>query len=242
MLDGSRYFYNNLDALESIESISKFLLDHLHSVGVNGIFIARLPMNSESIGSNIILDSWNPNWTDEYARGEYVQRDPVAQHLLQTRDPFVWSEMCAEKSLTVDERKIMEGARNSGLIDGLTVPIHGPSDIICISYSTSGGRLERFDRERMRFIGILALSKIRQISSAMGASVRKVEPKGLSAQEIKCLRLAWRGLNSKQIAQQTGLTHRTLDQYLARVLNKLNAHNRVDAARLAIEYGFMSIH
>ncbi|MDR6819949.1 LuxR family quorum sensing-dependent transcriptional regulator [Neorhizobium sp. 2083] len=242
MLDGSRYFYNNLDALESIESISKFLLDHLRPVGVNGLFIARLPVNRESISSNIILDSWNPNWTKEYARGEYVQRDPVAQHLLQTRDPFVWSEICAEKGLTVDERRIMEGARDSGLIDGLTVPIHGPSDIICISYSTSGGRLERFDRERMRFIGILALSKIRQISPGTGTGVSKVGPKGLSAQEIKCLQLAWRGFSSKQIAQQTGLTHRTVDQYLARVMNKLHAHNRVDAARLAIEYGFMRIH
>jgi DNA-binding CsgD family transcriptional regulator len=162
--------------------------------------------------------------------------------LLQTRNPYVWSDICSNRKLSQIERRIMDGARDAGLIDGLTIPIHGPfKGVTCISFSTHGRRIEKFDQEHMRFVGLLALSRIEQIMTLTETRSRANLPgKGLSAQEIKCLSLAWRGFSSKQIAKQTGLTHRTVDQYLAKAMYKLTARNRADAARLAMEYGFMS--
>lgn len=242
MVESSRHFYDKLEGFENVGSISDFVLDYLSPSGVNGIFIARLPAHSEPISATIILDSWNPDWTKEYARGDFVRLDPIAQHLLRTRDPFVWSEVCTTRQLTSVERRIMDGARDFGLIDGVTVPIHDPTKgVTCISFSTRGGRLEKFDQEKMRFIGILTLSRIERIVSVVDADVLATRPrKRLSAQEVRCLNLAWRGFNSKQIAQKIGLTHRTVDQYLAKAMNKLNARNRTDAARIAMELGFMN--
>lgn len=51
-----------------------------------------------------------------------------------------------------------------------------------------------------------------------------------------CLRLAATGLTSKEIAQQTALTYRTVQQYLFLATNEIGAANRRDAARLFVAW------
>ncbi len=51
-----------------------------------------------------------------------------------------------------------------------------------------------------------------------------------------CLRLAATGLTSKEIAQQTSLTYRTVQQYLFLATNEIGAANRREAARLFVAW------
>lgn len=51
-----------------------------------------------------------------------------------------------------------------------------------------------------------------------------------------CLRLVAQGMTSKEIAQQTGLSHQTVDTYLKTAMAKLKASNRRDAARALAEF------
>lgn len=46
-----------------------------------------------------------------------------------------------------------------------------------------------------------------------------------------CLRLVARGRSSKEIAQETGLSHQTVDQYVSRAAAVLGVSNRREAAR-----------
>ena len=50
--------------------------------------------------------------------------------------------------------------------------------------------------------------------------------------QLACLRLVGSGMTSKEIAIQTGLSPRTVDQYVNRVASVLGAATRRDAARL----------
>ncbi len=54
----------------------------------------------------------------------------------------------------------------------------------------------------------------------------------LTETQQACLRLAATGLTSKEIAQETGLTYQTVDQYLSRAAALVGAANRREAARL----------
>jgi DNA-binding CsgD family transcriptional regulator len=47
-----------------------------------------------------------------------------------------------------------------------------------------------------------------------------------------CLRLVGEGMSSKEIAQRTGLSHRTVDQYINQAARALGASNRREAARI----------
>ncbi len=53
----------------------------------------------------------------------------------------------------------------------------------------------------------------------------------LSDRQRLCLRLIGRGLTSKEIALETGLTPQTVDTYIKSAMAKLNASSRREAAR-----------
>lgn len=54
----------------------------------------------------------------------------------------------------------------------------------------------------------------------------------LTESQIKCLRLVGRGMSSKEIAIATGLSPRTVDQYVNRAAAALGATSRREAARI----------
>lgn len=65
------------------------------------------------------------------------------------------------------------------------------------------------------------------------------EPDPLSDRERVCLRLAGQGRTSPEIAAELGLSVGTVRNYLSEAIGKLSAGNRVEAARLAREKGWL---
>lgn len=65
------------------------------------------------------------------------------------------------------------------------------------------------------------------------------EPDPLSERERVCLRLAGQGQTSPEIAAELGLSVGTVRNYLSEAIGKLGAGNRVEAARLAREKGWL---
>jgi len=57
----------------------------------------------------------------------------------------------------------------------------------------------------------------------------------LSGMQRTCLRLVALNRSSKEIAQETGLSHHTVDQYISRAVVALGATNRREAARRLAE-------
>ena len=65
------------------------------------------------------------------------------------------------------------------------------------------------------------------------------EPDPLTERERACLRLAGQGQTGPEIAQTLGLSVGTVRNYLSDAIGKLGAGNRVEAARLAREKGWL---
>ena len=61
----------------------------------------------------------------------------------------------------------------------------------------------------------------------------------LSERERAILKLAGDGSSSHEIANKLGLTDGTVRNYLSEAIGKLGAANRVDAARIARERGWL---
>lgn len=61
----------------------------------------------------------------------------------------------------------------------------------------------------------------------------------LSDKERKALRLAGQGLTTSDIAEQLFLSEGTIRNYLSEAIAKLNATNRIDAARIARQKGWL---
>lgn len=59
----------------------------------------------------------------------------------------------------------------------------------------------------------------------------------LTERETEILRLVAKGLSYKQIAERLVLSHRTVQNHVQNVLNKLQLHSRVELVRYAIKQG-----
>lgn len=62
----------------------------------------------------------------------------------------------------------------------------------------------------------------------------------LTVREVQVLRLILEGRSSKDVAQTLYLSKRTVDFHLARIYEKLNVTNRLQAIRRAAELGLVS--
>jgi len=62
----------------------------------------------------------------------------------------------------------------------------------------------------------------------------------LTVREVQVLRLILEGQSSKEVAESLYLSKRTVDFHLARIYEKLNVTNRVQAIRRAAELGLVS--
>ena len=209
--------------------------------GVTGIFIADLPSRRETLAPLIRLRGWNKAWIEYYNEQDYVHTDPIARLLREKATPYVWTEECSVRRLSSLERTVMGEAKDAGLIDGFTVPIHGPRmRTTCVSLSTDGRPLRLSERQCLHFMSVLTHHRLDELTGAESSSTATEESaRGLAPQEVECLHWAMHGMKSKEIAFQTRLSIRTVDQYIGTAILKLRAGNRGEAIRIAILHGIL---
>jgi len=70
-------------------------------------------------------------------------------------------------------------------------------------------------------------------------TVEQARTPSLTSREIEVLRLITEGKSSLQVAELLYLSKRTVDFHLARIYEKLNVQNRVQAIRRAVELGLV---
>jgi len=66
--------------------------------------------------------------------------------------------------------------------------------------------------------------------------VKKAE---LSAQELRIVKLICKQLTSKEIAEQVGLSYRTVEEYRGNIEKKIGAKNSVGIAIYALKQGII---
>ncbi|MEU6847617.1 response regulator transcription factor [Streptomyces sp. NPDC046716] len=79
----------------------------------------------------------------------------------------------------------------------------------------------------------------RVIDPELALSAWEARDNPLSPRETQVLRLAARGADAAEIADQLFLTQGTVRNYLTSVVDKLNARNRIDAIRIAEDAGWI---
>jgi membrane protein implicated in regulation of membrane protease activity/DNA-binding CsgD family transcriptional regulator len=62
---------------------------------------------------------------------------------------------------------------------------------------------------------------------------------GLSARELEVVHLICEGLTNAEIADQLVVSQRTVDHHVSHILTKMNADNRAEVVRLALESGLV---
>ncbi len=233
----SEYFHK-LELVKSPAQMIDLLMGMVSNHGVAGVFVARLPGSDHDLEPNILLRGWSDEWIIHYARSKYVKDDPIAKELRRTNAPYLWSEVCRSRKLSVREDKIMREAQQACLVEGLTVPILDVGlRTTCVSFSTPALPLDREARETLRQVAYMSVEKLETFGRSASARSRLLQTNvALAPRETECLALAGKGLSSREIGRQLGLSSRTVDQYVDSAVQRLGASNRTEAVTLAVKY------
>ena len=72
------------------------------------------------------------------------------------------------------------------------------------------------------------------------AATREARPGGLSGREVDVLRLAAKGLTTREIADCLYISAKTADRHIQNLYTKIGASNRAAATRWALEHGLVT--
>jgi LuxR family transcriptional regulator/LuxR family quorum-sensing system transcriptional regulator CciR len=180
-------------------------------------------------------------WVQHYEARKYFEIDPIILASRSVSRPFRWFEVGALMRLTPDQIAFLEDVRAHGILDGYGIPVF--SALGTAAYFGVGTRK-----------GVLKLDESQLLELSMACQVThlrslELEPKTrgterdeeLTAREKEVLTRVAMGHSNHQIADELGISERTVDGTLRRVFAKLDVTDRVSATVRALSMGTIQI-
>ncbi|MEJ2346021.1 MAG: LuxR family transcriptional regulator [Gammaproteobacteria bacterium] len=85
-----------------------------------------------------LASSYPEDWMKHYRERNYMEIDPVMRRVMRSRKPFHWSELTADPKLPAPALQLMKEAEESGLRDGIGIPLCSPAgEIVGIGLARS---------------------------------------------------------------------------------------------------------
>jgi DNA-binding CsgD family transcriptional regulator/uncharacterized protein HemY len=108
------------------------------------------------------------------------------------------------------------------------------------------GEVRRLAEEIRQLCGPLGAAPTIERSTALLATLDRrpraaAYPAGLTVREVEVLRLVAQGLTDAEVAARLYVSRRTVGGHLTSIYTKLGVSSRVEATRLAIHYGLVSV-
>jgi LuxR family transcriptional regulator len=214
------------------------LLDRLHATvkqfGVEYFILVRFSRSGDFIKDWIIGGRAPKSHLEHYLYKDHPQDDPLIHKARMTVEPFFLCETIAD-----DKARLAHIRKGCPTRDCIIIPVPGPRGLIGIAWMTD-------------LQGRESIEKYKAVLSAIGTSSyyalqKLLDPDDmdtttpLSKKESAILNLVADGLSSHQIAYQLHKSDRTVEWHLQRIMEKLQARNRIQAVVLAIRDGFIPL-
>lgn len=177
-------------------------------------------------------------WINHYFANGYELFDPVLLRTPQSGEPLVWDDLARETALSPKQRRVMAESRDAGLLNGVSIPLHGPrGETYVVSLATDSVRPPRFtDLAKLQILAVqFLISYARQCRRCSGetSNVR------LTDRERECLTWTARGKSAWSIGKIIGVSEHTVNFHLKRGMAKLGASNRMQAVVAALRLGLI---
>lgn len=174
-------------------------------------------------------------WRDYRRHADDRSADPIRSAIRYGLEPVRWRDYEERWGMSATEVAMWRRARDIGLRDGLTVPLHDPPSKRYGALSVLHfGRRTEFDDWIGAHRGMLGSAAYLAHLAISNATPLASEAGPLSDRERQCLALVAEGLSSKLIGKRLRLSPRTVELHVARAMRRLGAVNRSHAVALAL--------
>jgi LuxR family quorum sensing-dependent transcriptional regulator len=240
-LDSTIRFIHDLDRARNVDDIASQLLRHLKQIGAEHVIAGTFPSdqpNRRAQLSHAFFNCWPKEWLSRYLSRGYLVRDPIILRSKANAGPFYWNELAPHIDADPAGRRIVEEAREYGLIEGFSAAIQ-TLDGQTVGFSLAGRQME-YHPDMGGVLTLIASYAIgRAIVLQQGSCGQNHEIR-LSAREREALQWASEGKNDWEIGEIMNISEHGADKHMRSARSKLGAINRAQAVAEAIRRGLIS--
>ena len=175
-----------------------------------------------------------------YLEERLFENDPVTRRSAVALHPQFWFEVEQTSPGTRFSQRVFELLRESGFVDGFTIPVFGPYGFA--AYVACGRLSAPFNLSQieLRILQLASQELYNRTVMIRGDDASSPSPPHLSEREVEILQWIARGKSNAVIAAILGLSPHTVDTIMRRAFVKLNASNRVAAVLKALRVGLIT--
>lgn len=227
-------------AAESPEILFESFLDTISAYGIDRVMYGALRnthLNNTDVP--IISYSYPDDWVGHYVSNEYISKDPACLTCYGTRNAFMWSDMVEQKELSSTQSSIMNQGEEAGLLNGITVPFHGPMGelfAIGLASSSSNPDVGVFIKE----IQALA-TQFHFLNTAFFDQTRADGIPVLTPREREVLKWCAAGKTSWCISEILGISEHGVEFHMRNIMKKFDAETRVTAVVKGLQSGQITL-
>lgn len=206
------------------------------------IYGARIPTSLVK-PSIFIINGFPTAWWEHYKHSGYMEIDPVVAHCSQQIHPLIWSYSRPPGGDAPHVRRFMGEARDHGLKNGASFPLHCPQgDFALLSLTSENPPPKSTSRpaEAIPFVHLLTTYLHEAVRRVVEIREIPATRKPLTQREKECLLWAAEGKSSWETSMILGISERTVVFHLQNATAKMGVANRQHAVARAISLGIVA--
>jgi LuxR family transcriptional regulator, quorum-sensing system regulator CciR len=234
-------FVRDVRGLETEEALAGALADVSSDLGFRYFALTHhvdVRRSSAAIRIHNYPDGW-AEWCDEQSLGA---TDPVHRASNVTSVGFTWSKLSEMITLTADDRRVLDLAREQGIGDGFTVPAHVPGEAhgSCSFACAAGDVFSEENLSLLQLVGAFAFEAARRMRRNRFSN----GPVQLTDRQREVVKWAASGKSDWEIARILGISKQTVIEHLKHARERYGVGGRTLLAVSALfdgTIGFLDI-
>jgi DNA-binding CsgD family transcriptional regulator len=184
------------------------------------------------------FNNWPADWFELYEAKGYVVHDPVVLETRRRMTPFLWSEMTASRTFTVEGAAVAAAGRAYGWAEVMGVPIHGPAGYQGLVAMAARAAVTLAPAEQA-LLRVMALSVHDRAHAAVGLGLASRPHANMSARETECMSWVAAGKTDLEVGIILGISPATVHFHVEGAKKKLNCRSRSEAVALLVRDGMV---
>lgn len=182
-------------------------------------------------------------WHKHYIQESYEDIDTTLQSVYKTTLPVLWNlEQQLKEAKTPREKQMRLDSIKFGIERGVCIPVHGPNKdfaVLLLVQMQGETCLEQWDKFQHE-IFVAAYHYHFYLKKLLICNLTE-QTLHLNKRELQCLILTAKQYSAKQVAEQLGITERTVHYHIQRLNKKFGAKYKHEALLKAVQQGIIKI-
>lgn len=220
----------------SSEEIAALLFGAMEACGIVYVACASHVDPLHPPPGAVAMVNYPGEWLTHFSARDYAKRDPIFWAARRATTPFFWNDFIGAQRLKADQLRILDEARECGIANGLTIPIHAPGQLPASCSLVPGAEgLDPLLLPDLQFMALHAHEAARLKSGAPAPA-----PVVLTQRQRECLTLAAAGKSDWAVGYILGISPRTVHHTLEAAKKRYGVSHRVQAVMRALLDGEIS--